>query len=84
MKKLNQLKLNEKIDILDDQKMKMVTGGYSDLCPGQFFFRCTLYKPGGGIEDNLVCCADSICSAEAIIVAPYYALGICEAYAVCR
>jgi hypothetical protein len=75
--KLSSIKLNGSVDLLNDQEMKMTTGGYgySSYCYGnESLFNCLVSFTGGGSVSGKAC-ATSVAAAEDKVKKTYYSFG---------
>jgi hypothetical protein len=69
--------LNGSVDLLNDQEMKMTTGGYgySSYCYGnESLFNCMVSFTGGGSTSGKVC-ATSVAAAESKAKTTYVRFG---------
>jgi hypothetical protein len=75
--KLSSIKLNGSVDLLNDQEMKMTTGGYgySSYCYGnEYLFNCMVSFTGGGSVSGKAC-ATSAAVAKSNVTTTYVNFG---------
>jgi hypothetical protein len=79
MKKLSALVLKEKAEFLNDQKMKMVNGGYgvSSSCnSGEYLYNCTVFFiEGTSTIASGGACATSAAEAREKVLRTYHGFG---------